>query len=241
MAINRIFARSPFIIEVNELGQSGSKIELFFYRFGSFTLSGNKKDWEFFFQFFNSVYTPLLALIVGIYVAFTFYEQIDVNEQKKYETIYSDRIKLIERKTFYLQDFKDRQKGSHDYFYDYQEIFSLSNLHLFKNMKKMEDYLINDLEYLVSQINIRNFQNDQIFFLLFEYLKYFELVKSLRKESIEYMLKVKNYPEQFTKIKDTFGVNLTELFDLDNGFVFKMKVIKNTLLEWKTEIDFPKG
>ena len=34
MAINRIFARSPFIIEVNELGQSGSKIELFFYRFG---------------------------------------------------------------------------------------------------------------------------------------------------------------------------------------------------------------
>jgi len=35
MAINRIFARSPFIIEVNELGQSGSKIELFIYKFGA--------------------------------------------------------------------------------------------------------------------------------------------------------------------------------------------------------------
>jgi hypothetical protein len=35
MPINRIFARSPFIIDVNEVGQSGSKIELFIYRNGN--------------------------------------------------------------------------------------------------------------------------------------------------------------------------------------------------------------
>jgi hypothetical protein len=35
MPINRIFARSPFVIEVNEVGQEGSKIELFIYRNGN--------------------------------------------------------------------------------------------------------------------------------------------------------------------------------------------------------------
>ena len=35
MPINRIFARSPYIIEVNEVGQSGSKVELFIYQNGS--------------------------------------------------------------------------------------------------------------------------------------------------------------------------------------------------------------
>ena len=35
MPINRIFARSPYIIEVNEVGQSGSKIELFIYQNGT--------------------------------------------------------------------------------------------------------------------------------------------------------------------------------------------------------------
>jgi hypothetical protein len=35
MAINRIFARSPYIIEVNEVGQSGSKVELYIYQNGT--------------------------------------------------------------------------------------------------------------------------------------------------------------------------------------------------------------
>jgi hypothetical protein len=35
MAINRIYARSPFIIEVDEVGQSGSKVELYIYTNGS--------------------------------------------------------------------------------------------------------------------------------------------------------------------------------------------------------------
>lgn len=35
MAINRIFARSPYIIEINEVGQSGSKVELYIYPNGS--------------------------------------------------------------------------------------------------------------------------------------------------------------------------------------------------------------
>lgn len=35
MAINRIFARSPYIIEINEVGQSGSKVELYIYQNGS--------------------------------------------------------------------------------------------------------------------------------------------------------------------------------------------------------------
>ncbi len=35
MPINRIFARSPYIIEVNEVGQSGSKVELYIYQNGT--------------------------------------------------------------------------------------------------------------------------------------------------------------------------------------------------------------
>lgn len=35
MAINRIFARSPYIIEINEVGQSGSKVELYIYQNGT--------------------------------------------------------------------------------------------------------------------------------------------------------------------------------------------------------------
>jgi len=35
MAINRIYARSPYIIEVDEVGQSGSKVELYIYQNGS--------------------------------------------------------------------------------------------------------------------------------------------------------------------------------------------------------------
>lgn len=35
MAINRIFARSPYIIEINEVGQSGSKVELYIYPNGT--------------------------------------------------------------------------------------------------------------------------------------------------------------------------------------------------------------
>lgn len=35
MAINRIFARSPYIIEINEIGQSGSKVELYIYYNGT--------------------------------------------------------------------------------------------------------------------------------------------------------------------------------------------------------------
>lgn len=35
MAINRIYARSPYIIEVDEVGQSGSKVELYIYTNGS--------------------------------------------------------------------------------------------------------------------------------------------------------------------------------------------------------------
>jgi hypothetical protein len=35
MPINRIFARSPYIIEINEVGQSGSKVELYIYQNGT--------------------------------------------------------------------------------------------------------------------------------------------------------------------------------------------------------------
>jgi len=35
MAINRIFARSPFIIEIDTVGQSGSKVELYIYKNGN--------------------------------------------------------------------------------------------------------------------------------------------------------------------------------------------------------------
>ncbi len=35
MAINRIFARSPFIVEINQPTQEGSKVELYIYQNGN--------------------------------------------------------------------------------------------------------------------------------------------------------------------------------------------------------------
>jgi hypothetical protein len=197
----------------------------YYFMFGSCTLSNVKEDIEFFYEYFNNIYTPLLALFAGIVVYLTYQNQLESNKIQTLSSVY-EFIKALLLDLDKWMENNTESITSNSYFLPSARITE-QDIHIdFGSFRIYFNSLIEDSKIAVNKFEliegyVKNFSPNSEFQFSLELYKY-QLTNILNSLEI--------YKEALFKLKNLINDNDRTTFNPDGNFIKKEKS------EWLNQI-----